>query len=195
MTWPRGCESLWKASVGKSTRTGLRHRQSPRSVANRREPRATRQWCSGQCVLGNRGENNFLGIFGNKYSSSKKDEILSVSFDETREPKMISEAVCLCRRSRGASGAFCLPIKREVTCRALPFPEDSTFTVTALSSCSRIDLQVPVLRRVSCDTETGHWRYERASLSITVGCHSVLPRTQRATALSRHYRNHMNGAV
>ncbi|KAL6730188.1 hypothetical protein Aduo_001181 [Ancylostoma duodenale] len=90
-----------------------------------------------------------------------------VSFDETREPKMISEAVCLCRRSRGATGAFCLPIKREV----------------------------PVLRRISCDTETGHWRYERASLSITVGCHSVLPRTQRATSLSRHYRKHSHDAV
>ncbi|CAJ0590137.1 unnamed protein product [Cylicocyclus nassatus] len=90
-----------------------------------------------------------------------------VDFDETREPKMISEAVCLCRRSRGASGAFCLPIKREVA----------------------------VLKRISCDLDTGYWRYERASLSVTVGCHSVLPRTQRATALSRHYRNYQNGAV
>ncbi|KAK6012680.1 hypothetical protein OSTOST_22147, partial [Ostertagia ostertagi] len=36
-----------------------------------------------------------------------------VDFDETREPKIVSEAVCLCRRSRGATGAFCLPIKRE----------------------------------------------------------------------------------
>ncbi|XGW06487.1 hypothetical protein V3C99_016639 [Haemonchus contortus] len=83
-----------------------------------------------------------------------------VDFDEAREPKIVSEAVCLCRRSRGASGAFCLPIKREV----------------------------PVLRRVSCDTETGYWIYVRSSQSITVGCHSVLPRTQRATALTHHYR-------
>uniref|UniRef100_A0A0N4WF46 Interleukin-17 n=1 Tax=Haemonchus placei TaxID=6290 RepID=A0A0N4WF46_HAEPC len=83
-----------------------------------------------------------------------------VDFDEAREPKIVSEAVCLCRRSRGASGAFCLPIKREV----------------------------PVLRRVSCNTDTGYWIYERSSQSITVGCHSVLPRTQRATALTHHYR-------
>ncbi|KAK6050095.1 hypothetical protein COOONC_12400 [Cooperia oncophora] len=37
-----------------------------------------------------------------------------VDFDETREPKIVSEAVCLCRRSRGATGAFCMPIRREV---------------------------------------------------------------------------------
>ncbi|RCN39103.1 hypothetical protein ANCCAN_14976 [Ancylostoma caninum] len=62
-------------------------------------------------------------------------------------------------------------------------------------ACHCILFQVPVLRRISCDTETGHWRYERASLSITVGCHSVLPRTQRATSLSRHYRKHSDDAV
>ncbi|WKY13741.1 hypothetical protein Q1695_004520 [Nippostrongylus brasiliensis] len=83
-----------------------------------------------------------------------------VNFDDTREPKMIFEAVCLCRRSRGATGAFCLPIKREV----------------------------PVLRRTSCDTDTGLWRYERGSQSIIVGCHSVLPRSQRATSLAQHYK-------
>ncbi|KJH50924.1 Interleukin-17 [Dictyocaulus viviparus] len=82
-----------------------------------------------------------------------------VNFDETREPKMIVESVCLCRRSRGASDAFCLPIKREI----------------------------PVLRRVSCNTITNYWQYERGSQSITVGCHSVLPRAQRATPLTDHY--------
>lgn len=90
-----------------------------------------------------------------------------VDFDETREPKIVSEAVCLCRKSRGATGAFCLPIKREV----------------------------PVLRRVSCDMETGHWRYERGSQSITVGCHSVLPRSQRASSLTQHYRRNSGGAT
>lgn len=37
-----------------------------------------------------------------------------VNYEEARHPHIISEAMCLCRRSRGASGAFCLPIKREV---------------------------------------------------------------------------------
>ncbi|KAK5966388.1 Noggin family and Interleukin-17 family-containing protein [Trichostrongylus colubriformis] len=90
-----------------------------------------------------------------------------VDFDETREPKIVSEAVCLCRRSRGATGAFCLPIKREV----------------------------PVLRRVSCDMHSGYWLYERSSQSITVGCHSVLPRTQRATSLTQHYRKKGSEAI
>ncbi|VDP41128.1 unnamed protein product [Heligmosomoides polygyrus] len=54
---------------------------------------------------------------------------------------------------------------------------------------------VPVLRRVSCDMETGHWRYERGSQSITVGCHSVLPRSQRASSLTQHYRRNSGGAT
>ncbi|CAI4225009.1 unnamed protein product [Auanema sp. JU1783] len=83
-----------------------------------------------------------------------------VNFDDTREPKILSESFCLCRRSRGASGAFCLPITQEV----------------------------PVLRRASCDPTSGHWQYIKSKETITIGCHSVLPRTQRATPLSKHYR-------
>uniref|UniRef100_A0A1I7XNK3 Interleukin-17 n=1 Tax=Heterorhabditis bacteriophora TaxID=37862 RepID=A0A1I7XNK3_HETBA len=83
-----------------------------------------------------------------------------VNYDETREPKIISEAFCLCRRSRGASGAFCMPIRREF----------------------------PVLRRISCDSTTGYWQYSRGTQSVTVGCHSVLPRSQRATSLTKHYK-------
>ncbi|VDM59875.1 unnamed protein product [Angiostrongylus costaricensis] len=89
------------------------------------------------------------------------------NFDETREPKMISEAVCLCRRSRGITSAFCFPIKREA----------------------------PVLRRVSCDRDTNYWQYKRGFQSIIVGCHSVLPRTQRATSLTNHYRRSGDEAV
>ncbi|CAJ0946298.1 unnamed protein product, partial [Mesorhabditis belari] len=83
-----------------------------------------------------------------------------VNYDEAREPKIISEAHCICRRSRGGSVAFCLPIKREV----------------------------PILRRAACDPVTGRWEYARATIPVTVGCHSVLPRSARATPLSQHYK-------
>ena len=49
------------------------------------------------------------------------------SYDEHREPKTLTEAFCLCRKSRGtSSAAFCLPIRR----------------------------QVAVLRRAGCDPQT-----------------------------------------
>ncbi|CAI2354383.1 unnamed protein product [Caenorhabditis sp. 36 PRJEB53466] len=79
-----------------------------------------------------------------------------VNYQESREPKLIAESVCLCRRSRGSTGAFCMPIVRKV----------------------------PILRRVSCDRATGYWNYTRSTELITVGCHSVLPRTQRAARLA-----------
>ncbi|CAD6193892.1 unnamed protein product [Caenorhabditis auriculariae] len=85
-----------------------------------------------------------------------------VNYEETREPKMISESTCLCRKSRGSSGAFCVPIIR----------------------------QVAVLRRVSCDLATGQWRYTRSTQSVTVGCHSVLPRTQRTVSLAHFAAGH-----
>lgn len=37
-----------------------------------------------------------------------------LNHDENREPKFLSEAYCLCRKSRGISGSYCMPIKREV---------------------------------------------------------------------------------
>ncbi|CAB3396862.1 unnamed protein product [Caenorhabditis bovis] len=79
-----------------------------------------------------------------------------VNYEETREPKIIAESVCLCRKSRGSTGAFCMPIVRNV----------------------------PVLRRVSCDVKTGYWNYAKSTESIIVGCHSVLPRTHRAIRLA-----------
>ncbi|CAO4379690.1 hypothetical protein L5515_008025 [Caenorhabditis briggsae] len=79
-----------------------------------------------------------------------------VNFQESREPKLIAESVCLCRKSRGSTGAFCMPIIRKV----------------------------PILRRISCDRSTGLWNYVRSTELITVGCHSVLPRTQRNVRLA-----------
>uniref|UniRef100_A0A8R1E5C1 Uncharacterized protein n=2 Tax=Caenorhabditis japonica TaxID=281687 RepID=A0A8R1E5C1_CAEJA len=79
-----------------------------------------------------------------------------VNYQESREPKLIAESVCLCRKSRGSTGAFCLPIVRKV----------------------------PVLRRVSCDRTTNLWNYVRSTELVIVGCHSVLPRTQRAARLT-----------
>ncbi|CAJ0561343.1 unnamed protein product, partial [Mesorhabditis spiculigera] len=87
-----------------------------------------------------------------------------VNYDEAREPKIISEAHCICRRSRGGSVAFCLPIKREV----------------------------PILKRTNCDPATGRWEYVRSTVPVTIGCHSVLPRSARATPLSAHYRTPSN---
>lgn len=71
--------------------------------------------------------------------------------DENREPKIISEAHCLCRQSRGSQHADCVPIKRDF----------------------------PVLKRIFCD-ENGRYQYHRAYETVTVGCHSVMPRIQRA---------------
>ncbi|VDN56164.1 unnamed protein product [Dracunculus medinensis] len=82
-----------------------------------------------------------------------------LNHDEHREPKILSEAYCLCRKSRGVSGAFCMPIKREVA----------------------------VLRRILCNPITGHYEYVREMQTITVGCHSVLPRTQFASSIGEHY--------
>lgn len=48
------------------------------------------------------------------------------SYDEHREPKTLTEAFCLCRKSRGTLGAYCMPIRR----------------------------QVAILRRSACDPET-----------------------------------------
>ncbi|CAI5453027.1 unnamed protein product [Caenorhabditis angaria] len=78
-----------------------------------------------------------------------------VNFEETREPKILVESVCLCRTSRGTIGAFCMPILRNH----------------------------PVLRRVSCDSKTKYWKYSRSWQMIVVGCHSVLPRTRKMTRL------------
>ncbi|EJW86137.1 hypothetical protein WUBG_02952 [Wuchereria bancrofti] len=83
-----------------------------------------------------------------------------LNHDESREPKIISEAHCLCRRSRGTSGSFCMPIKR----------------------------QVAVLKRIRCDPTTGYYEYTRALQTVTVGCHSVLPRSQKASPLAKLYR-------
>ncbi|KAI6188899.1 hypothetical protein M3Y98_00404200 [Aphelenchoides besseyi] len=82
------------------------------------------------------------------------------SFDEHREPKTLTEAFCLCRKSRGSLGAYCMPIRR----------------------------QVPILRRGKCDQRTLTYTYERSVQWITVGCHSVLPRSQRALPLFKHYK-------
>ncbi|KAK0410301.1 hypothetical protein QR680_005053 [Steinernema hermaphroditum] len=81
-----------------------------------------------------------------------------LNHDENREPQILSEAYCLCRKSRGNSGSFCMPIKREVN----------------------------VLRKILCDPITGRYEYIKAVQTITVGCHSVLPRTQRATPIFRN---------
>ncbi|VDN05481.1 unnamed protein product [Thelazia callipaeda] len=85
-----------------------------------------------------------------------------LNHDDDREPKIISEAFCLCRRSRGSSGSFCLPIKRKV--------------------------KIAVLKRIRCDSETGIYEYMRALQTITVGCHSVLPRSHRTTFLTKLYK-------
>ncbi|GMS78435.1 hypothetical protein PENTCL1PPCAC_610, partial [Pristionchus entomophagus] len=85
-----------------------------------------------------------------------------VSFDDAREPKMLSEASCMCRRSRGTSGSYCMPIKRDT----------------------------PILKRIRCNPETGYFEYARSKVPTTVGCHSVLPRTQRATYMSSSKKNH-----
>ncbi|KAI6233584.1 hypothetical protein M3Y99_00894200 [Aphelenchoides fujianensis] len=82
------------------------------------------------------------------------------SFDEHREPKTLTEAFCLCRKSRGSLGAYCLPIRRPM----------------------------PILRRAKCDPRTATFTYERSVQWITVGCHSVLPRSQRALPLFKHYK-------
>ncbi|KAI1719708.1 interleukin-17 domain-containing protein [Ditylenchus destructor] len=82
-----------------------------------------------------------------------------LNHDDTREPKLISEAVCLCRKSRGTSGSYCMPIQREM----------------------------PILKRVACNPVTKRYEYVKAVKMVTVGCHSVLPRTQRALPLSRYY--------
>ncbi|CAD5226101.1 unnamed protein product [Bursaphelenchus okinawaensis] len=79
------------------------------------------------------------------------------SYDESREPKTLTEAFCQCRRSRGNSGSYCMPIRR----------------------------QVPVLKRTHCDTNTGFYVYEKSVHWITVGCHSVLPRSQRALPIRK----------
>uniref|UniRef100_A0A8R1Y052 Uncharacterized protein n=1 Tax=Onchocerca volvulus TaxID=6282 RepID=A0A8R1Y052_ONCVO len=83
-----------------------------------------------------------------------------LNHDENREPKIISEAHCLCRHSRGSSGSFCMPIKR----------------------------QIAVLKRIRCNPTTGYYEYSRALQTITVGCHSVLPRSQKASSLTKLYR-------
>lgn len=66
----------------------------------------------------------------------------------------------MCRKSRGSTGALCMPIRRDI----------------------------PVLKRILCDPRTGRYEYVRAVQTITVGCHSVLPRSQRASPLYNHYR-------
>ncbi|VDO24611.1 unnamed protein product [Brugia timori] len=85
-----------------------------------------------------------------------------LNHDENREPKIISEAQCLCRRSRGTSGSYCMPIKRQV--------------------------KIAVLKRIRCDPATGYYEYTRALQTVTVGCHSVLPRSQKASPLAKLYR-------
>src|SRR3569832_2149495 len=79
----------------------------------------------------------------------------SVNRDDERQPKLISEARCICHRARGNVGALCAPIQREM----------------------------PVLRRLSCDASTGKYEYIRGYHTITVGCHSVVPRQRRAHTL------------
>ncbi|VDK49231.1 unnamed protein product [Anisakis simplex] len=87
-----------------------------------------------------------------------------LNHDNDRKPRILAEAYCLCRKSRGSSGALCMPIKRDVA----------------------------VLRRIACDHPTAtrtRYQFVRAVQTITVGCHSVLPRTQRAKPLNAFYRN------
>uniref|UniRef100_A0A0M3IJ72 Interleukin-17 n=1 Tax=Ascaris lumbricoides TaxID=6252 RepID=A0A0M3IJ72_ASCLU len=88
-------------------------------------------------------------------------KIFRLNHDENREPKVLSEAYCLCRKSRGSSGALCMPIKRDIA----------------------------VMKRILCDPTTGRYEYVRSLHTITVGCHSVLPRTQRARPLNKFYRS------
>ncbi|VDD92967.1 unnamed protein product [Enterobius vermicularis] len=83
-----------------------------------------------------------------------------VNRDEDREPKEILEAYCLCRKSRGNSGSLCTPIMREVA----------------------------VLKKVLCDPVIRHYQYVKAIQTITVGCHSVLPRVELASPF-RYFRN------
>lgn len=93
-------------------------------------------------------------------SLSLTDVNCRINRDENREPKLLSEAFCICRKSRGSTGALCMPIRREM----------------------------PVLKRVLCDERTGRYEYVRAVQIVTVGCHSVLPRTERAAPIHAHYR-------
>lgn len=72
--------------------------------------------------------------------------------DENREPKIISEAHCSCRRSRGSSSADCIQIQREF----------------------------PVLKRVRCNDDNNSFQYLKTYETITVGCHSVMPRIRRS---------------
>uniref|UniRef100_A0A0K0FPI9 Interleukin-17F n=1 Tax=Strongyloides venezuelensis TaxID=75913 RepID=A0A0K0FPI9_STRVS len=74
-----------------------------------------------------------------------------INFDIDREPKYIKETVCLCKKSRSHPNINCYPIKREM----------------------------PVLKKVLCDITGERYEYVKAVQSITVGCHSALPRIQR----------------
>lgn len=51
-----------------------------------------------------------------------------------------------------------------------------------------IKRQVAVLKKLDCDEKTGLYEYVKAIQTITVGCHSVLPRSQKATSLVDHYK-------
>uniref|UniRef100_A0A7E4ZV83 Interleukin-17 n=1 Tax=Panagrellus redivivus TaxID=6233 RepID=A0A7E4ZV83_PANRE len=82
------------------------------------------------------------------------------SHDDAREPKILSEAFCLCQRARTDSSAFCMPIRHEV----------------------------PILRRKHCDPVTKTYHYIKTTQSVTIGCTSLFPRSSKASALSMHYR-------
>uniref|UniRef100_A0A914XWA8 Uncharacterized protein n=1 Tax=Panagrolaimus superbus TaxID=310955 RepID=A0A914XWA8_9BILA len=82
------------------------------------------------------------------------------NYDESREPKVIAEAFCLCKHARANSPAYCIPIRHEVA----------------------------VLRRSHCDPITRLYHYTKSTHTITIGCHSVFARTARASPLSNHYR-------
>ena len=75
----------------------------------------------------------------------------TVDRDDNREPKLISVAVCQCQTARGQLSAECMPIRREV----------------------------PVLRRIFCD-DSGRFHYRKEYETVTVGCHAVMARMQRA---------------
>uniref|UniRef100_A0A914DJC3 Uncharacterized protein n=1 Tax=Acrobeloides nanus TaxID=290746 RepID=A0A914DJC3_9BILA len=78
------------------------------------------------------------------------------------ESSVMQRALCpwQWKKSRGISGSYCMPIKREVA----------------------------VLKRILCDPVTKRFEYIKSVQTITVGCHSVLPRTRNASHLSAHYR-------
>uniref|UniRef100_A0A0K0EJD2 Interleukin-17 n=1 Tax=Strongyloides stercoralis TaxID=6248 RepID=A0A0K0EJD2_STRER len=108
----------------------------------------------------------------NNINSSMKERSLCpyeyrINFDINREPKYIKETVCLCKKSRSHSNSSCYPIKREM----------------------------PVLKKVLCDITGERYEYVKAVQSITVGCHSALPRLHHSSQYRKIFKHKKEGTI